>query len=63
VANKPWSSDGWRGRTLEEVNRLRYDRRSPGRVVADDPACRLAYEHFDALNRKHLWHSLPALRH
>lgn len=61
VANEPWSSDGWRGRTLEEVNRLRYDRRSPGAAVADDPACWLAYEHFDALNRKHLGHSLPVL--
>jgi len=61
VASEPWQSDAWRGRTLAEVNRLRYDRRNPGATVADDHACWLAYEHFDALNRKHLGRSIPIL--
>jgi hypothetical protein len=61
VAGERWQADAWRGRTLAEVNRLRYDRRNPGATVADDHACWLAYEHFDALNRKHLGHSIPIL--
>jgi hypothetical protein len=61
VASEPWQSDAWRGRTLAEVNRLRYDRRNPGATIADDHACWLAYEHFDALNRKHLGRSIPIL--
>lgn len=61
VAAEPWQSDAWRGRTLAEVNRLRYDRRNPGATVADDHACWLAYEHFDTLNRKHLGRSIPIL--
>jgi hypothetical protein len=61
VAGEGWQADAWRGRTLAEVNRLRYDRRNPGATVADDHACWLAYEYFDALNRKHLGHSIPIL--
>lgn len=61
VANENWQADAWRGRTLAEVNRLRYDRRNPGATIADDHACWLAYEHFDALNRKHLGRSIPIL--
>jgi len=61
VAVEPWQADAWRGRTLAEVNRIRYDRRNPGATVADDHACWLAYEHFDALNRRHLGRSLPIL--
>ena len=61
VAAEPWQADAWRGRTLAEVNRIRYDRRNPGATIADDHACWLAYEHFDALNRKHLGRSLPIL--
>ncbi len=61
VAAEPWQADAWRGRTLAEVNRIRYDRRNPGATVADDHACWLAYEHFDALNRRHLGRSIPIL--
>ena len=61
VATEPWQADAWRGRTLAEVNRIRYDRRNPGATIADDNACWLAYEHFDALNRKHLGRSIPIL--
>lgn len=61
VAEEPWGSDAWRGRTLAEVNRLRYDRRNPGATLFDDHACWLAYEYFDALNRKHLGRSIPIL--
>jgi len=61
VAAEPWQADAWRGRTLAEVNRIRYDRRNLGATVADDHACWLAYEHFDALNRRHLGRSLPIL--
>ncbi|HHY58688.1 MAG TPA: carboxypeptidase regulatory-like domain-containing protein [Chloroflexi bacterium] len=61
VASENWQADAWRGRTLAEVNRLRYDRRNPGATIADDHACWLAYEHFDALNRKHLGRSIPIL--
>jgi hypothetical protein len=61
VAGEPWQADAWRGRSLAEVNRLRYDRRNPGATIADDHACWLAYEHFDALNRKHLGRSIPIL--
>jgi len=56
-----WGEDAWRGRSLLEVNRLRYDRRNPGATIADDHACFLAFEHFDALNRRHLGHSIPIL--
>jgi hypothetical protein len=52
LAGEAWGADAWRGRSLAEVNRLRYDRRNPGATIADDHACWLAYEHFDALNRK-----------
>ena len=61
LASESWGEDAWRGRTLNEVNRLRFDRRSPGATTADDHACWLAYEYFDALNRKHLGRSLPIL--
>ncbi|MEJ5247755.1 MAG: carboxypeptidase-like regulatory domain-containing protein [Caldilinea sp.] len=61
VAEEPWGADAWRGRTLAEVNRLRYDRRNPGATLFDDHACWLAYEYFDALNRKHLGRSIPIL--
>jgi hypothetical protein len=61
VANENWGENAWRGRTLEEVNRLRLDRCAPGATIADDSACFLAYEHFDARNRNHLGHSLPIL--
>ena len=61
VAGEQWGEDAWRGRTLAEINRLRYDRRSPGATIQDDHACFLAYEYFDALNRKHLGRSLPIL--
>ena len=61
LAAESWGEDAWRGRSLAEVNRLRYDRRSPGASVMDDHACFLAYEYYDALNRKHLGRSLPIL--
>ncbi|MEZ4863224.1 MAG: carboxypeptidase-like regulatory domain-containing protein [Caldilineaceae bacterium] len=56
-----WEENAWRGRSLEEVNRLRQDRSNPGATIMDDPACWLAYEYFDALNRKHLGSSIPIL--
>ena len=59
LAAESWGEDAWRGRSLAEVNRLRYDRRSPGASVMDDHACFLAYEYYDSLNRKHLGRSLP----
>ncbi len=61
MAAEAWGEDAWRGRSLSEVNRLRFDRRSPGSSVMDDHACFLAFEYFDALNRKHLGRSLPIL--
>jgi hypothetical protein len=61
LAAEAWGEDAWRGRSLLEVNRLRYDRRNPGATIADDHACLLAYEHFDALNRRHLGRSIPLL--
>jgi hypothetical protein len=61
LAAESWGEDAWRGRSLAEVNRLRYDRRSPGASVMDDHACFLAYEYYDTLNRKHLGRSLPIL--
>jgi hypothetical protein len=61
LAEESWGEDAWRGRSAAEVNRLRYDRRSPGASVMDDHACFLAYEYYDALNRKHLGRSLPIL--
>lgn len=56
-----WSENAWRGRTLDEINRLRHDRSNPGATIMDDPACWLAYEYFDTLNRKHLGYSIPVL--
>ncbi len=61
VNEEAWQENAWRGRTLDEVNRLRSDRSNPGATVMDDAACWLAYEYFDALNQKHLGHSLPLL--
>jgi hypothetical protein len=61
LANENWGENAWRGRTLEDINRLRRDRCAPGATVADDSACWLAYEHFDARIRGHLGHSLPIL--
>ncbi|MCB0060733.1 MAG: carboxypeptidase regulatory-like domain-containing protein, partial [Caldilineaceae bacterium] len=56
-----WQENAWRGRALEEINRLRHDRSNPGATIMDDAACWLAYEYFDALNQKHLGHSIPIL--
>ncbi|RIK41088.1 MAG: hypothetical protein DCC55_13065 [Chloroflexi bacterium] len=61
VLNENWGDNAWRGRTLEDVNRLRRDRCAPGATTTDDPACWLAYEYFDARNRNHLGRSLPIL--
>jgi len=61
VNEEEWSENSWRGRSLGEVNRLRSDRSNPGATVMDDHGCWLAYEYFDALNQKHLGHSLPLL--
>lgn len=61
VSEESWQENAWRGRALEEVNRLRSDRSNPGATIMDDHACWLAYEYFDALNQKHLGHSLPLL--
>lgn len=61
IEEETWGENAWRGRSLEEVNRLRRDRSNPGATTMDDPACWLAYEYFDALNRKHLGFSLPLL--
>lgn len=61
IEEETWGENAWRGRSLEEVNRLRRDRSNPGATIMDDPACWLAYEYFDTLNRKHLGFSLPIL--
>ncbi|HMN28107.1 MAG TPA: carboxypeptidase-like regulatory domain-containing protein, partial [Caldilineaceae bacterium] len=61
VLNEDWGENSWRGRTLEDINRLRHGRCAPGATIADDPACWLAYEYFDARNRSHLGRSLPLL--
>ena len=58
---EPWEEHAWRGRSLQEVNRLRLDRCNPGMSSQDDHACFLAYEYWDSLNRKHLGRSLPIL--
>ncbi|MEZ4615697.1 MAG: hypothetical protein R2867_09310 [Caldilineaceae bacterium] len=56
-----WAENAWRGRSLDEVNRLRHDRSNPSSTIMDDSACWLAYEYFDTLNQKHLGHSIPIL--
>jgi hypothetical protein len=61
VADERWEENAWRGRGLADVNRLRLDRCSPGMTIQDDHACWLAFEHFDALNRRHLGRSLPII--
>lgn len=61
LLDEEWAENPWRGRSLEDINRLRRDRCAPGATVADDPACWLAYEHFDARNRSHLGRSIPIL--
>ena len=61
IANESWGEDAWRGRSLQEVNRLRLHRCNPGGTIMDDPACWLAYEFFDARIRRHLGRSLPIL--
>ncbi len=61
LSNEAWGENAWRGRSLEEVNRLRLSRANPGATIADDHACFLAYKYYDALNRRHLGRSLPIL--
>ncbi len=56
-----WQENAWRGRSLEEINRLRSDRSNKGSTVMDDASCWLAYQYFNALNEKHLGHSIPLL--
>lgn len=61
VQEERWTENAWRGRSLDEINRLRSDRSNPGATIMDDASCWLAYEYFDTLNRKHLGHSIPLL--
>jgi len=61
LAAEKWGEDAWRGRSLAEVNRLRLERRNPGSSIMDDHAGWLAYERFDAINRRHLGRSIPIL--
>lgn len=61
LSNEAWGENAWRGRSLQDVNRLRLSRANPGATIADDHACFLAYKQFDALNRRHLGRSLPIL--
>ncbi len=61
LAAETWGEDAWRGRSLADVNRLRAERRNPGATIMDDHACWLAYERFDAVNRRHLGRSIPIL--
>ena len=61
VGEESWDEHAWRGRSLQEVNRLRLDRCNQGMAISDDHACFLAYQHWDALNRKHLGRSIPIL--
>lgn len=61
LASEDWQEDAWRGRALSEVNQLRVDRANPGATIMDDHACWLAYEYFDARNRRHIGHSIPIL--
>ncbi len=56
-----WGQEAWRGRSLEEINRLRLAHCTPGASLDEDNRCFLAYEWADALNRRHLGHSLPIL--
>lgn len=61
LADEAWGENAWRGRSLDEINRLRHDRANPGVTIAEDPACWLAYEFFDSRIRSHLGRSLPIL--
>ncbi|MCC6167189.1 MAG: hypothetical protein IT329_08190 [Caldilineaceae bacterium] len=61
IAGESWGEDAWRGRSLQAVNKLRLERCNPGATVMDDHACWLAYEFFDARNRRHLGRSIPIL--
>lgn len=61
IAAETWGEDGWRGRSLQEINRLRLERCNPGATIMDDHACWLAYEFMDARNRRHLGRSIPIL--
>lgn len=61
VAGESWGEDAWRGRMLQDINRLRLDRCSPGATIMDDHDCWLAYEFYDARNRRHLGRSIPIL--
>ncbi len=61
IASEKWQEDSWRGRALSEINQLRVDRSNPGATIMDDHACWLAYEYFDARNRRHIGHSIPIL--
>ncbi|MCB0086292.1 MAG: hypothetical protein KDE54_00135, partial [Caldilineaceae bacterium] len=53
--------DPWHGRSLSEINQMRRDFANPGATIQDDTACWLAYEFFNARNRRHLGRSIPIL--
>lgn len=61
LANERWDGDAWQDRSLQAINRLRRERCNPGATLQDDAGCWLAYEYFNALNRRHLGRSLPIL--
>ncbi|MEZ4716576.1 MAG: carboxypeptidase-like regulatory domain-containing protein [Caldilineaceae bacterium] len=61
VADEAWGENAWRGRTLQDVNRLRLSRSNPGATLVQDHDCWLAYSYFDACNRAHLGRSIPIL--
>lgn len=61
LADEAWGESAWRGRSLDEINRLRQDRANAGATIVEDPACWLAYEYFDSRIRSHLGRSLPIL--
>ncbi len=61
VAEEDRGEHAWRGRSLNDVNRLRMTRANAGTTIADDHDCWLAYKHFDALNQRHLGRSIPIL--
>jgi len=61
LLDEQWGEDAWRGRTLDIVNRDRFEQRKFGTTLAEENACWLAYEYFDSRNQSHLGKSIPIL--
>jgi len=61
LLHEQWGEDAWQGRTLEIINRLRFEQHKPGAAIQADHACWLAYERYNSRHQRHLGRNIPIL--